>query len=305
MDIRIIFCAGLLLAGVSRCGSALPEGSSRTVEEQATVSSRETESTVSTEKTAKSGPTDASEESVGSMKSGAALSAQGERAGVELPAPIKGRAEVILHRLGYTVSYNPDWRIPNWVAWHLTAAHLDGHAQRASKTFREDEDVPTPRADTYDYMRSGYDRGHMCPAGDNHWSEEAMEQSFLLSNVCPQNHNLNTGDWNEMEQQCRRWAREYGDIYIVCGPILLRSSRRKTIGQHKVVVPDAFFKVVLCLQGTPKAIGFIYRNQAGNRPKGDYVNSVDEVERITGIDFFPALPDKVERQVEREVGFAL
>ena len=100
-----------------------------------------------------------------------------------------------------------------------------------------------------------------------------------------------------MEQQCRSWAKEYGDIYIVCGPIFYKG-KHKTIGSNKVAVPDAFFKVVLCMQGTPKAIGFVYKNVEGNRPKDSYVNTVDEVERITGFDFFPALPDRVENKVE-------
>ena len=160
-----------------------------------------------------------------------------------------------------------------------------------------DEDIPEPRVDTYDYMRSGYDRGHMCPAADNKWDAEAMRESFLLTNICPQNHNLNAGDWYEMEMQCRAWAKNWGGVYIVCGPLLYRC-QHKRIGEHKVVVPEAFFKVVLCLKGTPKAIGFIYKNEKGNRPKGDYVNTIDEVERLTGFDFFSALPDSLENKIE-------
>ena len=79
---------------------------------------------------------------------------------------------------------------------------------------------------------------------------------------------------------------------------ILYKGKHKTIGKDKVVVPEAFFKVVLCMKDEPKAIGFIYKNADGNRPKGDYVNSVDQVERITGIDFFPALPDKTENKIE-------
>lgn len=219
--------------------------------------------------------------------------------GIEIPAKLSGKAEQILVREGYTASYNKDLKIPNWVAWHLTAKHTTGDYKRAGIKFHEDEDVPTPRAVDWDYARSGYDRGHMCPSGDNKWSQLAQEQSFLFTNMCPQDHGLNIGDWNEMENQCRRWAKEYGDIYIVCGPILYKG-KHKTIGSDKVVVPEAFFKVVLCMRGTPKAIGFIYKNIDGNRPKGDYVNSVDQVERITGIDFFPSLPDQVEKTVEAE-----
>lgn len=204
---------------------------------------------------------------------------------------------MILERAGYVTSYNKKTKLPNWVAWHLTAENTKGSHSRKGIDFMEDEDVPTPRADDWDYYNSGYDRGHMCPAGDNKWDSEAMRQSFLFTNICPQAPGLNRGDWNEMENACRSWARENGDIYIVCGPILYKG-RHKTIGKHKVVVPEAFFKVVLCMRGTPKAIGFIYKNGDGNRPKGDYVNSVDEVERITGFDFFQSLPDDVEKAVE-------
>lgn len=221
------------------------------------------------------------------------------RKGLELPAPLASRPEQILVRKGYTASYNKEWRVPNWVAWHLTAAHLKGYAKRSGLAFNEDEEVPTPRAVNTDYVRSGYDRGHMCPAGDNKWNAQAMDESFLFTNICPQAPQLNRGDWNEMEQACRKWAKQCGDIYIVCGPIFYKK-RAKTIGKSKVAVPDAFFKVVLTMKGRPKAIGFIYKNGDGNRPKGDYANSVDEVERITGIDFFPSLPDKVEKQVEAQ-----
>lgn len=223
-----------------------------------------------------------------------------ETSNLELPAFRHDSGEKILQREGYTVSYNKTTRQPNWVAWHLTADHVDGPYKRKGVSFREDEEVAEPRATNADYTSSGYDRGHMCPSGDCRWSKIAQQESFLFTNVCPQVHGLNAGDWNEMEQQCRTWAERYGDLYIVCGPVLFGKSRHKTIGRNKVVVPEAFFKVVLRAGNDTAAIGFIYRNQSGNRPKGDYVNSIDEVERITGYDFFPQLPDRVERRVEAE-----
>mgnify|MGYP000402320950 FL=1 len=223
--------------------------------------------------------------------------------GLEIPARMKGTPEQILRRTGYTVSYNRETRLPNWVAWRLTASRCKGKAKRQQKEFHEDEEVAAPRATDWDYYNSRFDRGHMCPAGDNKWSEKAMHESFLFTNICPQNPNLNRGDWNEMENACRRWAKEYGDLYIVCGPVFY-NKRHKTIGKNKVTVPEAFFKVVLCMEGTPKAIGFIYKNAAGNRPKSYYVNTVDEVERITGIDFFPKLPDKTEKKVEAKADAA-
>ena len=214
-----------------------------------------------------------------------------------------GVPEQMLRRAGYTASYNKATKLPNWVAWHLTADRTTGPAKRSGVDFQADMNVPAPRAEDSDYYGSGYDRGHMCPAADNKYSEKAMEESFLFTNMCPQNGNLNRGDWNEMEQACRRWAKEYGGVYVVCGPILYKG-KHKTIGKNKVVVPEAFFKVVLRTGENPKAIGFIYKNAEGNRPKGDYVNTVDEVERITGIDFFPSLPDDVENKVEATADIA-
>lgn len=216
----------------------------------------------------------------------------------------KGTPEQILKRTGYVASYNKTTLLPNWVAWHLTAERTEGSAKRSGVDFAEDMEVPEPRATDWDYYNSGYDRGHMCPAADNKWSKKAMEDSFLFTNMCPQNGNLNRGDWNEMEMACRKWAKKYGDLYIVCGPILYKG-KHKTIGKNKVVVPEAFFKVVLRTGDDPQAIGFIYKNTSGNRPKDSYVNTVDEVERITGIDFFPSLPDDVEKKVEAECDLGL
>ena len=217
--------------------------------------------------------------------------------GLEVPGKLTDRPEQILKRVAYTASYNSDLRIPNWVAWQLTGAHTEGKNKRAGVKFHEDTDVPMPRAVDFDYVRSGYDRGHLCPSADNRWDATAQEQSFLLTNVCPQDHNLNVGDWHELENLCRKWAKTYGSIYVVAGPVLFKG-KHKTIGKNKVTVPEAFFKVVLCMEGKPKAIGFVYRNESGNRPKSYYVNTIDDVERITGIDFFPALPDNVENEVE-------
>ena len=205
----------------------------------------------------------------------------------------------ILHRYAYVTSYNKDTRLPNWVAWYLTKDHTYGPHKRQGLRFEEDTDVPTPRATYLDYMQSGYSRGHMCPSGDNKWSQRAQQESFLYTNCCPQLYSLNAGDWNDLEIRCREWAKAYGKIYIVCGPVLFNKKHR-TIGKNKVVVPEAFFKVVLCLTGKPKAIGFIYRNEETKKPIKSYVNSIDQVERITGIDFFPSLPDDIEKQVEAQ-----
>ena len=219
---------------------------------------------------------------------------------MEIPAELTDRPDMLLVRDAYYASYNKEWRIPNWVAWHLTKAHTYGDNDRSDMQFHEDTEVPAPRATDDDYYDSRYDRGHLCPSGDNKWDRRAQIQSFLFTNVCPQNHGMNKGEWNDLEMQCRDWARQYGDLYIVAGPIFY-DGVTKTIGKHKVAVPDAFFKVVLCTKNYAKAIAFIVPNK-GNKGGRDnlrqYVVSVDSVERLTGIDFFPSLKDDTEQRVE-------
>lgn len=207
-----------------------------------------------------------------------------------LPLSHKDVSEQILRRTGYTMSYNADLRIPNWVAWHLTAEHVKGTVERpGGNAWHEDEEVPSPKAMNEDYRNSGWSRGHMCPAGDCKWDEQVMYESFLFTNCCPQHASLNSGVWNQIEMSCRRWAEKYGDVYIVCGPVLFQK-KHETIGPNQVVVPDAFFKVVLCyVDGKPEGIGYVCKNQKEDNKRNSYVNTIHEIERITGFTFFPSL----------------
>lgn len=219
---------------------------------------------------------------------------------LEIPINTIERAENIYYRLGYTVSFNPELNIPNWVAWELNFSKLIERESRAGH-FYPDPDIPRGIAvETGDYSNSGYDRGHMCPAADNKWDKQAMRESFYMTNICPQHHNLNRGDWKELEDDCRRWVEESGTIYIACGPILYKNDISYIGEERKIRVPNAFFKVILAGldEGKPRAIGFIYKNTSGNNPLDHYVNSVDQVERITGLDFFSQLPDDVENEIE-------
>lgn len=219
----------------------------------------------------------------------------------ELPAPLTDRPEQILKRRGYTTSYNEKTKTPNWVAWHLTKAHTYGDHQRKNEVFFEDESIEREkRATDNDYYNSRYDRGHMCPAGDNKWDAQVMRESFLFTNICPQNHGLNKYEWNDLEIQCRDWARQYGAIDIVCGPLFTTTGEQKTIGRNRVWVPESFFKVILCRQDKPKAIGFIYRNEGKKQTREEALRSVDEIEALTGIDFFPSLDDDTESRIEAE-----
>lgn len=219
--------------------------------------------------------------------------------GMEMPAPISNKPEIILKRTAYTVSYNIETKCPNYVAWCLYPERLQGNVKRTNK-FTPDPDIDEDnRIETTDYSRSGYDRGHMCPAGDNTFSEKAMEESFLMTNICPQGHNLNAGDWNQLEEFCRELGK-HQTVYIASGPIY-DSKSPKRIGKRKkfkISVPDRFFKVILILGNSPKAIGFIMPNDDTDRPLADYAVSVDSVENATSIDFFTNLDDNTEKSVE-------
>ena len=208
-------------------------------------------------------------------------------------------ASRVLERYCYTVSHNKMTRQPNWVMWQLTGDHVLNRKEGVWNEYREDEELPVDeRATLADYASSGYDRGHMCPGGDCNWDDVGRDETYVLSNMCPQNPQLNRGDWKEIEMACRKWAQEYGNIYIVCGPMFFKSQEHEKIGPNQVPVPEAFFKVVLCIDGpTPKGIGFICRNTDGNRKKDFYVNTIRQVERITGYQFFPNLNDSIENQV--------
>ncbi len=216
---------------------------------------------------------------------------------LEIPTMNGKRGGQLLKRTGYTLSYDADRKTPQWVAWELTREEAQGTGERSHK-FYPDPDVRGAKAYHKDYTNSGYDRGHMAPAGDMKWSKEAMDESFYLSNICPQNGNLNKGDWNDLEELCRKWAQRFGNVHIACGPIY-ESKQPKRIGANKVAVPDAFFKVVLIYTDRrTQALGFLFPNRSGHQPLHEYLVSVDSVEKRTGMDFFPALPDEVEEKLE-------
>lgn len=221
---------------------------------------------------------------------------------LEMPAPLTGGNEIILMKSQFSLSYNTKTMCPNFVCWHLTDERTRGDLRRPDDFTPDASLAPSLQVTTHDYTSSGYDRGHMCPAADNKNSQAAMLESFSMTNVCPQRHDLNEGDWNELEQMCREWARNYGDLYICCGPIFDSDSPAK-IGkrnrQIQVSVPDRFFKVVLMMGKNPRAIGFIFNNDGTRKDLRSYAVSVDKVEQITGIDFYPQLPDETENKVER------
>lgn len=205
----------------------------------------------------------------------------------------------IFERICYSVSYNDSTRQPNWVMWQLLGKNVMKRKEGVFNEYMEDYNIKEEnRATLADYNLSGYDRGHMCPGGDCNWDDEGRNETFLLSNMCPQNPNLNRGDWKEIEIACRKWAQKFGSIYIICGPIFFKSQKHERIGLNRIPVPEAFFKVILHVDSiNPKGIGFICRNTDGNRKKDFYVNSIRQVERVTGYKFFPKLDMSIKEKV--------
>ena len=214
----------------------------------------------------------------------------------------KGVSSQVLVREGYVTSYNKDTRLPNWVAWQLSKEHMESPVpgiDRKMFDFHKDDEVENP-VEKYDYhyKQTGYQRGHMCPYADCKWSMKAAAETFLMTNICPQTEMLNkkTPAWRKLEDACRAWTKGgLGDIYIVAGPIVSRDC--ETIGSG-IVVPKAFYKVVLRFDGKrAEAFGVMYRNVDGGRIQSS-IHSIDGIERLTKLDFFPELPDVVERRTE-------
>lgn len=231
-----------------------------------------------------------------------------ERPDLYMERPLEREGDLIIEHTGYALSYNTETNCPDWVAWDLTQEEADGSAARRVNDFRADPLVPEEcRVESADYKDCGYDRGHMCPAGDMKWSSRAMSECFYMSNICPQSPALNRQWWEHLESACRRWARQEGRIYICCGPLFKKERKKKFVGNVvQVRVPNGFFKVVLSLrEGSEKAIAFIYSNRDSRQPMEQAVVTVDSVERLTGFDFFPRLNPEMQEALEANANLTL
>ena len=221
-----------------------------------------------------------------------------------LEIPQGGNGEIIKHT-GYTLSYNEEYEVPQWVAYELTREEVTTQTTERKDNFREDKAVTAGSATLNDYKQSGYDRGHMAPAADFRWSFGAMNDTFYLSNMCPQTHSFNAGIWSDLESAIRSMAYEDGSIYVVTGPVLT-DGPYDTIGENGVAVPSYFYKVVLDYsEPTLKAIGFILPHENSKNPLSYFAVTVDEVEERTGLDFFPLLPDSTEEKLESSLDTSL
>lgn len=204
---------------------------------------------------------------------------------------------VVVFHDNYSLSYNEKYEQAEWVFYELKNRNVsNNNFQRPYFIF--DPKIKTQSADYRNYKNSRYDRGHLCPAGDMKFSKEAFDETFYTSNISPQKNDFNGGVWNRLEQKTRYWSQKYNDIYVVTGGILTEGL--ETIGKEKVAVPKYFYKILMDeTDGEFKMIAFLVPHESSKKPLYDFVVSVDEIEKLTGIDFFPALPDTIENELEQ------
>ena len=220
---------------------------------------------------------------------------------VRMELPSYSDKDRIIEYNGYAVSYDEASRIPVWVAYELTAEEANGAIGRSGKSFRPDEKAKVVQADNYDYRGSGWSRGHMAPAGDFKWDDGAMWDTFYYTNCCPQDEKLNNGSWNVLENKVRTWARQFGSVYVVTGPIIGQNQGGK-IGAHGIVVPDAFFKAVLVYSNEAyHGIAFVMFNNSNPQRLPESYLSINELEELSGLDLFPSMDDSIEEAVEEAV----
>jgi len=212
--------------------------------------------------------------------------------------PAYNTEEAVIERPYYTLRYNERHEQAMWVAYPLWADSLRQEKNERKDNFREDPRVKTGSASLADYKGSGYDRGHLAPAADFSYDEFALSQSFYMSNMSPQDPSFNRGIWKKLEDKVRDWAITNDQLYVVTGPVLDKSF--KTIGSNEVSIPDYYYKIILDIQKPEiKAIAFLMKNEKSSAALESFTVPIDRIESLTGLDFFPSLPDDMEAVLER------
>ena len=214
-----------------------------------------------------------------------------------LPTSAKGN----LHRKKhYFISYSEPDRLSEWVAYELHSGELIKEASRDGKRFEQDTTIQGGVRYS-EYTKSGYDRGHLAPAADMAFSDEAMTESFLMSNVAPQLPSFNRGIWNKLEGKVRDWASTGEALYVVTGSCW--DSTSAGLKETGIPVPGYFYKVIFDTNRKSRGmvVFLIPHNDAPRNSLFDYVITVDSLEVLTGIDFFGQLPDSLENELESQV----
>lgn len=207
----------------------------------------------------------------------------------------------VFHHTAYTVSYSRIEQQPRWVAYRLDRGELIKHTTRKSHTFRLNPSLRVATVSKVDYKGSGYDLGHLAPAGDMTFSDQAMRESFYFTNVSPQLPNFNRGIWNQIETYTRHLAQRYDSVYIVTGPSFY-SGKIDEIGNPPIPVASHFYKAFLIRDSQGwHAAALMVPHCNGLKRFDEFWISIDSLERMTGFDLFHQLPDEIERMVEQYV----
>ena len=215
-----------------------------------------------------------------------------------LPSEVSGSQ--VYHYKNYSLSYNEDFEQADWVAYILTREELQQQWSERVDNFRPDPAIRSGSATPSDYRGSGYDRGHMVPAADMAFDAAAMDETFLMSNISPQSRNFNQGIWRELEELTRDWAKKFGRLYVVSGPVLSEEPKGYIGRANNVAVPTAYFKVLLDLDDPgQKGIAFLLDNEVNYEPLYKFTTTINEIEELTGIDFFEDfMPEELEEELE-------
>jgi len=216
----------------------------------------------------------------------------------ELPAP--GSREQLVKHTMFALSYNEGYELPSWAAYQLTPEQAKTTGTFREK-FAEDPLVTTGSAATKDYKDAGFIIGQLVPPEDMFTSPLAVEETFLMSNTIPLKPSFNKYVWKTIEKLIREWAKEGNTLYIAAGPVL-KDAPFGTFGSNKISIPTRYYKVVLDANGE-RAIGFIMRSNVATGAPKSFAITVNELEKITGIDFFSGLADELELKVEASNDF--
>lgn len=207
--------------------------------------------------------------------------------------------QTIYHHEAYSFSYHEAYEQSEWVAYTLENKDLN-NLNYKRPYFNQDPIVKTKSADWRNYKNSGYNKGHLCPAGDRKKNLKEYEETFFTSNISPQRYEFNSGVWNRLEQKVRYWAEKYNGIYVITGGVL--SDNLKTIGYEEVAIPNYFYKVLLT-KDKKRMIAFLVPHKDSEKALYEFVVSVDDLEKLTGIDFFPQLDDSAENEMEQKSNY--
>ena len=215
-----------------------------------------------------------------------------------LPAA-PGKNLEIVHHTAYSLGYSETHEQAAWVCYVLSKSECRGEEDRSS-SFYEDDKVTSGSASADDYKASGYDRGHLAPAGDMTYSPLAMKESFYYSNMSPQVPSFNRGIWKNLETQVRDWGKISGPLLVLTGPLLTDSL--PVIGPDSVAVPEWYYKIVVNSSSVPpQAIAFLLKNEASSGELTEFVVTIDDVEKLSGLDFLSVIPAETQAVLENHV----